>query len=47
MMRSTLYLNGFLDGQEALLMATSNETAARLAALVRERLVELGQVGRG
>ena len=25
-------------------MATSNETAARLAALVRERLIELGQV---
>ena len=41
----TLYLNGFLDGQEALLMATSNETAARLSALVRERLAELGRVG--
>ena len=40
-----LYLNGFLDGQDALLMATSNETAARLAGLVRERLVELGRVG--
>ena len=40
-----LYLNGFLDGKEALLMATSNETAARLAALVRERLAELGKVG--
>ena len=40
----SLYLNGFLKGQEALLMATSNETAARLSALVRERLVELGRV---
>ena len=26
-----LYLNGFLDGKDALLMATSNETAARLS----------------
>ena len=43
----TLYLNGFLDGQEALLMATSNETAARLSGLVRERLVELGAGRRG
>ena len=41
----SLYLNGFLDGKEALLMATSNETAARLSALVRERLAELGRVG--
>ena len=41
----SLYLNGFLEGQEALLMATSNETAARLSALVRERLGELGRVG--
>ena len=40
----TLYLNGHLGGQEALLMATSNETAARLAALVRERLIEFGLV---
>ena len=40
-----LYLNGFLDGREALLMATSNETAVRLSALVRERLAELGRVG--
>ena len=39
-----LYLNGFLDGKDALLMATSNETAARLSGLVRERLVELGKV---
>jgi conjugative relaxase-like TrwC/TraI family protein len=41
----SLYLNGFLDGKEALLMATSNETAVQLAALVRERLVEFGRVG--
>jgi conjugative relaxase-like TrwC/TraI family protein len=41
----SLYLNGFLDGQEALLMATSNETAVRLSALVRERLAEWGKVG--
>ena len=41
----SLYLNGFLEGQEALLMATSNETAARLSALVRERLAELGRIG--
>ena len=41
----TLYVNGYLQGQDALLMATSNETAARLAALVRERLAELGRVG--
>jgi conjugative relaxase-like TrwC/TraI family protein len=41
----TLYLNGYLQGQDSLLMATSNETAARLAALVRERLAELGKVG--
>ena len=40
-----LWLNGHLSGQEALLMATSNETAARLAALARERLAELGLVG--
>ena len=41
----SLYLNGFLNGQEALLMATSNEAAARLSGLVRERLAELGKVG--
>ena len=40
-----LWLNGYLSGQESLLMATSNETAARLAALARERLAELGLVG--
>ena len=39
-----LYLNGYLKGQEALLMATSNETAARLSALVRERLVQWRKV---
>ena len=39
-----LYLNGYLDGKEALLMATSNETAARLSALVRERLIEWHKV---
>jgi conjugative relaxase-like TrwC/TraI family protein len=42
-----LYLNGFLSGRESLLMATSNETAARLSALVRERLAEIGLVGAG
>jgi hypothetical protein len=41
----TLYLNGYLQGQDSLLMATRNETAVRLAALVRERLAELGKVG--
>ena len=41
----SLYLNGLLKGQDALLMATSNETASRLSALVRERLAELGRVG--
>jgi conjugative relaxase-like TrwC/TraI family protein len=40
-----LWLNGHLSGQEALLMATSNETAARLSALARERLADLGIVG--
>jgi conjugative relaxase-like TrwC/TraI family protein len=40
-----LYLNGHLTGKESLLLATSNETAARLAALVRERLAERGLVG--
>ena len=39
-----LYLNGYLKGQEALLMATSNETAARLSALVRSRLIEWHKV---
>ena len=41
-----LYINGLLGGEEALLMATSNETATRLAGLVRERLVEMGRVAR-
>jgi AAA domain/TrwC relaxase len=40
-----LYLNGHLRGQESLLMATSNETAAKLAGLVRERLIDLHRVG--
>jgi conjugative relaxase-like TrwC/TraI family protein len=40
----TLWLNGYLGGREALLIATSNATAARLAARVRERLIELRQV---
>ncbi len=40
-----VWLNGHLSGRESLLMATSNETAARLAALARERLAELGIVG--
>ena len=39
-----LYLNGLLAGQEALLMATSNATAIRLAGLVRERLIEWGKI---
>ena len=39
-----LYLNGYLKGQEALLMATSNETAARLSGLVRKRLIEWHRV---
>ena len=41
----TLWVNDHLAGRESLLMATSNETAARLAALVRERLAEFGLVG--
>ena len=39
-----LWLNDYLSGQESLLMATSNETAAVLARLARERLTELGLV---
>ena len=39
-----LWVNDYMAGREALLMATSNETAAVLARLVRERLTELGQV---
>ena len=42
-----LWLNGHLSGRESLLMATSNETAARLARLARDRLAELGLVGDG
>ena len=40
-----LWVNDHLAGRESLLMATSNETAARLAALVRERLAGFGLVG--
>ena len=40
-----LWVNDYMAGRESLLMATSNETAARLAALVRERLAEFGLVG--
>jgi conjugative relaxase-like TrwC/TraI family protein len=40
-----VWLNGHLSGQESLLMATSNQTAAKLAALARERLAEYGIVG--
>ena len=41
----TLWVNDYLSGRDSLLMATSNETAARLAALVRERLAGFGLVG--
>src|SRR6266481_4092518 len=40
----TLWVNDYLAGRDSLLMATSNETAARLAALVRERLIGFGLV---
>ena len=40
-----LQVNDILAGRESLLVASSNETAARLAALVRERLAEYGLVG--
>ncbi|HEY1319054.1 MAG TPA: MobF family relaxase [Streptosporangiaceae bacterium] len=40
-----VWLNDHLSGRDTLLMATSNETAARLAALARERLAEYGLVG--
>ena len=40
-----MWLNDHLSGRESLLMATSNETAARLAALARERLAGYGLVG--
>ena len=40
-----LQVNDILAGRESLLMAASNETAARLAALVRERLTGFGLVG--
>ena len=40
-----LQVNDILAGRESLLVAASNETAARLAALVRERLAGFGLVG--
>ena len=39
-----MWLNDHLSGRESLLMATSNETAAVLARLARERLIGLGLV---
>jgi hypothetical protein len=41
----TLQVNDILAGRDSLLVTTSNETAARLAALVRERLAGFGLVG--
>jgi len=43
----TVWLNDHLAGRESLLMATSNEAAARLAWLARERLAGFGLVGPG
>jgi conjugative relaxase-like TrwC/TraI family protein len=40
-----LYVSDYLRGRDTLLLAASNEEAAALARLVRERLVELGKVG--
>ena len=43
-----MYLNGFLvRGEDALLLATSNAIAVKLAGLVRERLIEYGWLGDG
>ena len=39
-----LWVGDYMRGRESLLMATSNETAAVLARLARERLTELRQV---
>jgi tRNA(Met) C34 N-acetyltransferase TmcA len=39
-----MWLNDHLSGRESLLMATSNETAAVLSRLARERLIGLGLV---
>jgi conjugative relaxase-like TrwC/TraI family protein len=40
-----LYLADVARGQQALLLAGSNEEAARLARLVRDRRIERGQIG--
>jgi conjugative relaxase-like TrwC/TraI family protein len=42
-----LWLSDYLRGRETLLLAASNEEAAALAKLARERLAELGRVGPG
>jgi conjugative relaxase-like TrwC/TraI family protein len=39
-----LWSNNFLGGRETLLIAASNEEAATLARLARERLIELGEI---
>jgi hypothetical protein len=41
----TLQVNDILAGRDSLLVTVSNETAARLAGLVRERLAGFGVVG--
>ncbi len=38
------WLNSFLDGKSTFLLAGSNEEAARLARLARERLAALGKI---
>jgi hypothetical protein len=38
------WLNSFLDGKNTFLLAGSNEEAARLARLARERLAALGKI---
>jgi hypothetical protein len=38
------WLNSFLDGKSTFLLAGSNEKAARLARLARERLAALGKI---
>ena len=40
----TLWVTDYLQGKDALLLAASNEEAARLARLVRERLTELHKI---
>ena len=42
-----VWLSDYLRGRETLLLAASNEEAAALAKLARERLAELGRVGPG